>query len=179
MLRLRVNPRHRIVASMARLGGTTSALSTRNRCSSAPRHRCDACEAAPVGSGRRRRDARQQRNNVLRGSDRFCRQAWIRFFSMNRHQRTVSRAGVGRGGARLLRRLLHEDWAGLVMDHVPVCADVASRAWRSFRRRNAPPPVASGSAAGPSRRAATAWRHGSREAGRRDGHAGRRDATRT
>ena len=38
---------------------------------------------------------------VLRGSDRFCRQAWIRFFSMNRHQRTVSLSRTrGRCGAR-------------------------------------------------------------------------------
>ena len=40
-------------------------------------------------SARHRRDERQKTRSVLRGSDRFCRQAWIRFFSMNRHQRTV------------------------------------------------------------------------------------------
>ena len=37
------------------------------------------------------RRATATRCGVLRGSDRFCRQAWIRFFSMNRHQRTVWR----------------------------------------------------------------------------------------
>jgi hypothetical protein len=93
-------------------------------------------------SARHRRDARQQRGGVLRGSDRFCRQAWIRFFSMNRHQRTVWRKRRGRGGARLLGRLLHEDWAGLVVDHVPVCGRRVSMTWRTLRRRNAPPPVA-------------------------------------
>ena len=34
------------------------------------------------------RRATKNEVGVLRGSDRFCRQAWIRFFSMNRHQRT-------------------------------------------------------------------------------------------
>ena len=81
------------------------------------------------------RRATKNEVGVLRGSDRFCRQAWIRFFSMNRHQRTVRDKKRGRGGARLLRRLLHEDGAGLVVDHVPPPVPSFKHVDRLERRR--------------------------------------------
>ena len=107
-------------------------------------HAIAATPARPRPSGADAVDATSDDNEmgVLRGSDRFCRQAWIRFFSMNRHQRTVREKNEDAAA--------HGYWGGCCTKTGPawwwtmyLCVDVASLAWRRLRRRNAPPPVPS------------------------------------